>query len=124
MLAKRTIRFPGISGCRVQEQAPSIRYLLFAYDSFLFCKATEEEIREVRRILHNYKIQSGQVINLQKSGVFFSANVRMDKQMELKNLLEVHNDLSKGNYLGLPSLIGKSKKRVFNFLKDRMWSKI
>ncbi|KAL8120352.1 hypothetical protein AgCh_017507 [Apium graveolens] len=32
----------------------------------------------------------------------------------------VSNDLSEGSYLGLPSLIGHSKKRVFSFIKDRV----
>lgn len=48
----------------------------------------------------------------------------MDKLIELKDHMGVHNDLSNGKYLGLPSLIGRPKKTVFNFLKDRMWNKL
>lgn len=40
------------------------------------------------------------------------------------NLLEVHNDLSFGQYLGLPSLISRSKKLVFNFLNNMIWKRI
>lgn len=36
----------------------------------------------------------------------------------------MYNDLSTGRYRGLPSLIGRSKKHVFNFLKERMWNKV
>lgn len=50
---------------------------------------------------------SGQAINFQKSGIFFSANMHTDKQDEIKNLLGVQNDLSEGQYMGLPSLIGR-----------------
>lgn len=46
------------------------------------------------------------------SDIYFRANVQVDKQEEIKNLLEVHNDLSKGRYFGLPYLIGRSKKLV------------
>lgn len=113
-----------ISGCRVHEQAPVITHLLFADDSFLFCKATMEEVGEFKRILKLYETFSGQAINFQKSGIYFSSNVRVDKQAEIKNLLGVYNDLSEGKYLGLPSLVGRSRKRVFSFLKDKLWNKI
>lgn len=49
-------------------------------------------------------------MNFQKSGVFYSANVRRDKQLELAGILGVHNDITYTKYLGLPSLIGRSKK--------------
>lgn len=39
-------------------------------------------------------------------------------------MLGVRNDPSQGNYLGLPSLIGRSKKMVFSFLKDRVGKRI
>lgn len=113
-----------IKECRIHEHAPAITHILFADDSFIFCKATTEEVRVIKLILQKYEAQSGQTINFQKSGIYFSANVRTDKQEELKNILEVHNDLSGGKYLGLPSLIGRSKKKVFTFLKDRLWNKI
>lgn len=83
-----------------------------------------EEVDEIKTILQAYETKSGQAINFQKSGIYFSANVRVDKQLEIKRSLGVFNDLSEGKYLVLPSLVGKSKKRVFNFLKDRLWSKI
>lgn len=74
--------------------------------------------------MQQYGIQSGQAINFRKSRIYFSANARVDKQNDIKNLLEVHSDLSTGKYLGLPSLIGRSKKQVFNFLKERMWNRV
>lgn len=75
-------------------------------------------------MLNAYENASGQAVNFQKSGIFFSAIVRLDKQVELSNILGVFNDLITGRYLGLPSLIGRSKKIVFNFIKDRVAKKI
>lgn len=72
-------------------------------------------------MLNYYERGSGQAINYQKSGIFFSANVRRDKQEEIKNMLLVRNDLSNSKYLGLPSLVGRSKKHVFNFVKEKVW---
>ncbi|XP_074346258.1 uncharacterized protein LOC141685032 [Apium graveolens] len=113
-----------ISGCRICPQAPAITHLLFADDSFLFFKASAEEATSVKEILNQYEFFSVQPVNYQKSAIFFSSNVRTDKQAEIKNILQVHNDIGNSKYLGLPSLIGKSKKSVFNYLKDKIWAKV
>lgn len=54
----------------------------------------------------------------------YSSNVWHDKQAELSNILEVHNDISNGHYLGLPSLVGRSKKRVFGHIKEKICKRI
>lgn len=110
-----------LSGCRIQAQAPVITHLLFADDSFIFCKASLAEIREIKSILQDYEEIFGQAINFQKSGIFFSSNVRLNNPVEIKNILGVQTDLGEGRYLGLPSLIGKAKKKVFSFLKNMLW---
>lgn len=61
-------------------------------------------------LLKDYECRSGQSVNLQKSGVFFSANVGQEKREELSAILGVSNDLRDSKYLGLPSLVGRSKK--------------
>lgn len=93
-------------------------------DSFLFFKATIVETNNIKEDLHAYEFASGQAFNFQKSAIFFSSNVRRDKHLENKGILEVHNDIGNSNYLGLPSLIWRSKKIVFRYLKDRVWKRI
>lgn len=51
-------------------------------------------------------------------------NIRRDKQVELSEILGVHNEITNTNYLGLPSLVGRSKKRVFGYLKERASKRI
>lgn len=36
----------------------------------------------------------------------------------------MHNDISNTHYLGLPSLVGRSKKRIFGYLKERAIQRI
>lgn len=113
-----------INGCKISSGVPSVTHLLFADDIFLFFKANVMEAQSIKTLLDSYVQQSGQAINFSKSGIFFSANVRRDKQQEITGILGVSNDLSNSNYLGLPSLIGRSKKCVFNFVKERVWKKV
>lgn len=113
-----------IHGCKISSNAPAITHLLFADDSFLFFKADRREAMAIKEVLKTYEMLSGHAVNFQKLGIFLSANVRRDKQHEVSNILQVHNDLSHGNYLGLPSLIGRSKKAVFSLLKDRVWKRV
>lgn len=56
--------------------------------------------------------------------MYFSSNVRGAKQNELSNILGVNNDLKSGKYLVLPSLVGRSKKRVFDFVKEKVWKRL
>lgn len=83
-----------------------------------------EEAAEIKNVLNRYEGSSGQAVNYQKSRIFFSANVRLDKQTEIKSMLGVNNELGDSKYLGLPSLIGRAKKSVFNFIKERVWKKV
>lgn len=78
----------------------------------------------MKSILTMYGEASGQEINLQKSEVSFSRNVPPDSRQHLSITLGVTASLGGGKYLGLPSLIGRSKRAVFSFIKDRVWRKI
>lgn len=113
-----------IHGCKVSVNAPPVTYLLFANDNFLFFKADVNETRVIKESLNRYECMSGQSVNYQKSRVFFSANVRRDKQQELRDILGVQNELGDSRYLGRTSLVGRSKKNVFKFVKDRVFKKV
>ncbi|XP_070668930.1 uncharacterized protein [Malus domestica] len=65
-----------ISGIRICDGALSVHHLLFADDSFLFGKVKLEECVEVQHNLDVFSQASGQEINLGKSSIAFSANVR------------------------------------------------
>jgi hypothetical protein len=75
-------------------------------------------------ILKTYELASGQEINLSKSEVFFSRNLSRAGQEDLSNIMGVKHVLGTGTYLGLPSMVGRSKKETFAFIKDRIWKKI
>lgn len=113
-----------IHGSTISPTAPSITHLLFADDSFLFFRADQMETQAVKQLLIHYEELSGQSVNFNKSGIHFSSNVRRQKRDELSAILGVTKSLQNSNYLGLPSLVGRSKKKVFGFVKDKVCKRV
>jgi hypothetical protein len=68
-----------------------------------------------------YEVASGQAINLHKSEFFCGRNVLPAVRESTAKVTLV---LGTGKYLGLPSMIGRSKKSTFKFIKVRIWRKI
>lgn len=87
-------------------------------------RAVAQEVQCIRDILHKYELASGQAINLDKSALIFSSNVLDANRDLLVSILGVQGRSKVGKYLGVPSFIGRNKKEVFNYVKDRIWSKI
>lgn len=79
---------------------------------------------KLKEILDLYESASGQAINYNKSGIFFSRKVGVDTRGQLANVFSVHNPLNNGHYLGLSSLVGRDKKHIFNYVKERLFSKL
>ena len=63
-----------IHGASICRGAPKVSNLLFADDSLLFYRATQNEVDVSFGVLQTYANASGQCINLEKSSVFFSSN--------------------------------------------------
>lgn len=93
----------------------------FADDSLLFFEVNGIEPVEVNNILQLYEMASGQSVNLAKSQLFFSTNVDTNIRNRVSSQLLVESSLNLGKYLGLPYLICRSKRKVFAFLKDKVW---
>ncbi|PNX80358.1 ribonuclease H, partial [Trifolium pratense] len=123
-LIKNSVAKGDLHGIQICRGAPTVSHLLFADDCFLFCRATLDETNHLMKILNTYEEASGQEINLTKSEVFFSRNLSIAAQEDLSRIMGVRHVLGTGNYLGLPSMIGRKKKEVFAYLKDRIWKRI
>ena len=110
-LIVETERRRKISGISVCRGSPTITHLLFADDSVIYCKATEQESKELSEILHKYEEATGQKINTEKSSVYFSKNTDEETRERVKEALGSMQNAQPGKYLGLPSMIGRSKKQ-------------
>ncbi|KAK2423594.1 hypothetical protein QL285_034041 [Trifolium repens] len=123
-LIKKSVARGDLHGVSICRGAPVVSHLLFADDCFLFCRSTVAECNHLMNILKIYEEASGQEINLSKSEVFFSRNLSVPAQEDLSRIMGVRHVLGTGNYLGLPSMIGRKKKDVFAYIKDRIWKRI
>ena len=95
-----------------------------ADDSLLFCKANSQECQNLIDILQLYEAALGQKINVDKSLVFFNNNTLNDRRCEVQNMLGLMQDTRHKKYLGLPSIIGKSKVEIFAEIKERVEKKL
>ena len=101
-----------------------VSHLFFADDSLLFCKASEQECRKMIEILELYEAASGQKVNAEKSSVIFSHNTLQESRRIVMDILGLMQDTRHGKYLGLPSIIGRSKTEVFAEVKEKVGRKL
>ncbi|XP_021836344.2 uncharacterized protein [Spinacia oleracea] len=113
-----------IHGVKICNGAPRVSHLFFADDSILFAKATVRECSVIADIISKYERASGQSVNLDKTDVVFSKCVEDNRRQEIVTTLGVKEVERHEKYLGLPTIIGRSKKVIFASIKERIWKKL
>lgn len=71
-----------------------------------------------------YEKASGQQLNRNKTGLFFSKSTRSLITDQIKAALGVQEIKQYEKYLGLPSLVGKNKKASLLYIKERVEAKL
>ena len=113
-----------IHGVKISRKAPMVSHMLFADDSYLFCKADPVEAKRILEILEMYEKASGQKVNRTKSSIFYSSNVLLYNKDSVGQCLQMVEADEHSTYLGLPNLIGRNKSALLGFLKDKVYTKI
>jgi hypothetical protein len=80
------------------------------------------EWRRLTKLLEKYEVASGQKLNKDKTSIFFSPNTSLEKRMKISQLSGLQAIQSYDKYLGLPTLVGKSRTQAFAGIKDRVWN--
>jgi hypothetical protein len=123
-LLRRAQRDKQITGVGFGPQGPTVTHLLFADDSIVFLEATKESMLALKNVLQAYEISSGQRVNREKSSVFFGKGCLEERKTELKATIGIGCEALSEKYLGLPTVMGRSKEGAFKNLPERSWSKI
>ncbi|KAL8121460.1 hypothetical protein AgCh_018259 [Apium graveolens] len=113
-----------IQGIKVAQKAPHISHILFADDCYFFCKASIESANQVMTMPQVFEQASGQKVNVDKSSVFFNRNTGSDLKQELCNKLHFNEANENISYLGIPSLITRSKSAVFGYVKEKLQDRV
>jgi hypothetical protein len=106
-----------IQGVKVSRRAPEITQLLFADDSLLFFRASEEQASTA---LDRYCIGTCQMINFDKCSILFNENQEQLVIEGVKEKLNIHRVAFEAKYLGLPTPEGRLKVEKFLNITDRL----
>ncbi|XP_058749041.1 uncharacterized protein LOC131622003 [Vicia villosa] len=98
--------------------------ILLNDDSLIFARANQKEAEVILTVLYRYQRAPGQMVNIDKSQVSFSKNLGTDTCEMVRQRLGMVSVVNHGTYLGLPVILGRSKKEVFGLVIDRVWKKI
>jgi len=93
-------------------------------DSLIFMNAVHTGALELKNILQSYERASGQMINREKSSILFSPNTPHSVRNQICSILSIANKAYNERYLGLPVAVGKSRRKTFEYIKQRVWNRI
>ena len=90
----------------------------------MFCRATNAECVALQNLLTLYANASGQVVNSDKTTLFFSPNTSQHSRNAICSFFGTSPFTQFEKYLGLPPVVGRAKQKAFNEIKDRVWRRL
>ncbi|XP_074287942.1 uncharacterized protein LOC141613105 [Silene latifolia] len=109
-----------LHGIRNSQSAPMVSHLFFADDSLIFLKANLREAEVITNIIRRYEDASGQLVNLEKTTVSFSKGVNGERKDNIVGRLGMVVVAEQSRYLGLPTVVGHSKKVLTDIIRDKL----
>lgn len=99
-------------------------HICFADDIVFFAEADLNQSQVFSQVLNDFCSSSGQKVNLQKSKVFFSSNVRSGTAYQICQNLGIEKTVNLGSYLGVPLLHQRVDKDSVAVVLDKTRKKL
>ncbi|XP_051218974.1 uncharacterized protein [Lolium perenne] len=87
-------------------------------------EADTNNATSLQRVLDTYCANSGQMVSLAKSSIFFSPNTNVLVRAEMCQALHIDTEAISDKYLGLPSLVGAERSDCFEHFIERIIQRI
>ncbi|XP_057723427.1 uncharacterized protein LOC130939336 [Arachis stenosperma] len=111
---------------RLQGMMPKL--ISLNQGAFIKSRLISDNILIAHEYMHYLKLSdrrfSGQQVNLAKSAIFFSNNTPTSVRTQLAEALNINHIEAQDKYLDLPSIVSKSKKATFSFVKEKVRNKV
>jgi hypothetical protein len=101
-----------------------MEYLLFADDSLILLNAYLNNATLLQQVLDDYCANSGQMISVAKSSIFFGPNAHVDVKVDICNTLNINTEAISDKYLGLPAIVGVDMSDCFMHFAEQVIMRI
>ncbi|KAL4373756.1 hypothetical protein AHAS_Ahas05G0113600 [Arachis hypogaea] len=107
-----------ILGFKITPTATQIIHLLLANDCIIFTEVKEEKFYNLILIFNKYTDVSGQMLNLDKSGIIFGSQVPIQTRISTEKILGMTCWDNLGMYLGLLGIWDRLKIKTLNWIGE------
>ena len=115
-LIEHELKLRNVAGIKTSISGPTISHVMYADDVVLFSKAFSKDAESLVKSLEKYCRWSGQSINRNKSGVYFSKHTHSHAWRSIKSILQVKSLKKEAIYLGAPMFLSRALSKDFAFL--------
>ncbi|XP_061358638.1 uncharacterized protein LOC133302833 [Gastrolobium bilobum] len=104
----------------LNKNAPPLSHLFFADDIILCAEASIDQAHVINQVLKLFSAASGQKVSVEKSRVFFSKNVGLNRAMEISECLGVGLTSDLGKYLRVNLNHKRVSRNSLSYVVDRV----
>jgi len=111
-------------GYGMPKWSPKINHLSYADDTILFCSGNGVSIHKMMKVLREYELESGRMINLEKSLFYLHEKTPVRVCKRIKRLTGIKQGNFPFIYLGCPVFYGKKNKSHFEELIKKVMKRL